>query len=123
MKERNILAGFRTMESAEQAAKQLQQAGFKTVQVSHIGEYPGGGLDQLTNPITGEIPSLGSLSLDADFPSGRNASILAAADPDASGLSDGGQDSVGPSFLLTAVVPENRSEEASQILRSCGGQF
>jgi hypothetical protein len=122
LKERNILAGFRMLDDAEKAADQLKQAGFDTVSVDVIGQYPGGGVQQVMNPTTGAFSSLGNLTLGANFPSGRDAGILAAADPAASGMSDGGQDSIGRSVLLTCVVPEERGDEAVRIIRSCGGE-
>lgn len=122
MKERNILAGFRTPDNAEAAAQALRKAGFQTVQVDMVSQYPGDGVEKRMNPISGKIPSLGSLTLGADFPSGRDSSILAAADPAASGMSDGGQDTLGASVLLTAVVPEDRGDEATGIIRSYGGE-
>ncbi|WP_139492478.1 hypothetical protein [Brevibacillus dissolubilis] len=126
MKERNILAGFHTMDEADKAAEQLKQAGIDTVQVDQVGQYPGIGVEKVLNPITGEIPSLGNLTLSAEFPSGRDASILAAADPDASGLSDGRQGRLASNttgILLTCVVAENRAAEAEQIISSNGGEF
>lgn len=122
MKERNILAGFKSLDAAERAAQALKQAGFQTIQVDGVGQYPGEGVEKVMNPITGEIPSLGNLTLDADFPNGRDASVLAAADPSASGMSDGGQDAIGSSILLTCVVPENQGDQATQLIRSFGGE-
>jgi hypothetical protein len=121
LKERNILAGFRTIDAANNAAEQLRKAGFDTVQVDTIGQYPGDGVEKRMNPITGDIPGLGNLTLGADFPNARDSSVLAAADPAASGMSDGGQDTVGLSVLVTAVVPEERGDEATDMLRSHGG--
>lgn len=120
MKEQNILAGFSFEEAASRAKKALEDAGFSIVQVDHIGQLPGSGVDSILNPITGDIPSLASLTLSGDFPSGRDASVLAAADPDASGMSDSGDAPFTP-FLLTAIVPEDRNAEATQIIRSFGG--
>ncbi|UFJ40421.1 hypothetical protein LOK74_20685 [Brevibacillus humidisoli] len=122
MSERNILAGFRSVDEAERAAEQLRKAGFQTVQVETIDRYPGEDVQQVINPISGQIPSLGALTLGADFPSGRDASVMAAADPSASGMSDGDQDSGGANILLTAVVPEQRGDEAVQLIRSLGGE-
>lgn len=122
MKERNILAGFSSIDAAEQAAQALKQAGFQTIQVDGVGQYPGEGVEKVMNPISGEIPSLGNLTLDADFPNGRDASVLAAADPSASGMSDGGQDMISNSILLTCVVPENQGDQATQLIRSFGGE-
>ena len=122
MKERNILAGFQTVEAAEKAANSLRQAGFDTIQIAHIGQYPGDGIEQITNPVTGEIPSLAALTEAGDFPTGRDASVLAAAGPDASGMADRGDVGLG-NILLTAVVLENRGDEAVQIIRSHGGEI
>ena len=121
MKERNILAGFKSLDAAERAAQALQQAGFQTIQVDGVGQYPGEGVEKYLNPLTGKIPGLGNLTLDADFPTGRDSSILAAADPSASGMSDGGQDAIGASVLLTCVVPENQGNQATELIRSFGG--
>jgi hypothetical protein len=120
VKERNILAGFKTIEAAEKAAQSLRQAGFETIQIAHIGQYPGDGLEEITNPITSDFPSLATLTQAGDFPNGRDASVLAAAGPDASGMADRGVENIG-NILLTAVVPEERGDEAVQIIESFGG--
>jgi len=122
MKERNILAGFRSPDDANKAAEQLRKSGFTTVQVDTVSQYPGDGIDKITNPIAGEVPSLGSLTLEADFHSGREASVLAAADPSASGMADRNMEDIGRNILLTAVVPEERGDEAAEIIKSFGGQ-
>jgi|GEM_PF-399414 len=119
VKEQNILAGFSSEDAAVQAKKALNTAGFTIVQIDHIGQFPGDGVDHVLNPITGQIPSLGSLTLAGDF-SSRDASVLAAADPDASGMADRGDEFNTP-FLLTAVVPADRNAEATEIIRSFGG--
>ncbi|MCK9906010.1 hypothetical protein MXD63_39220, partial [Frankia sp. Cpl3] len=119
----NILAGFRTPDDAGAAAEALRQAGFQTIQVDMVSKYPGDGVEKRMNPITGAIPSLGTITLGANFPSARDASVLAAADPAASGMSDGGQDTSGATVLLTAVVPEERGDEATEILRSFGAEI
>lgn len=121
MKERNILAGFRSVDDATKAADQLRQAGISTVQIDTVGQFPGDGVEKILNPITGEVPSLGSLTLAGDFPNGRDASVLAAASPDASGMADRGEDNLQANTLLTAVVPEERGDEATEIVRSYGG--
>ncbi|QRG67664.1 hypothetical protein [Brevibacillus choshinensis] len=121
MKERNILAGFHTEEEAGKAAEALKQAGFSIVQIDRVGQFPGDGNESIMNPISGQIPSLGSMTLAGDFPNGRDASVLAAASPDASGMADRGDDNLNRSVLLTAVVPEERGDEATQIVTSCGG--
>lgn len=121
MKERNILSGFHTEEEAAKAADALRQAGFSTIQIDRVGQFPGDGNESIMNPISGQIPSLGSMTLAGDFPNGRDASVLAAASPDASGMADRGDDNLNRNILLTAVVPEERGDEATQIITSCGG--
>jgi hypothetical protein len=121
LKERNILAGFQTMDEANKAAEQLRNAGFDTVQVDTVGQFPGDGLEKITNPIAGDFPSLAKLTAAGDFPSGRDASILAAASPNASGMADRDDDNLNSNVLLTAVVPEDRGDEATEMIRSCGG--
>ncbi|MFP3391539.1 hypothetical protein [Brevibacillus sp. SIMBA_040] len=123
LKERNILAGFHTEDEAGKAKEALQQAGFSIISIDRVGQFPGDGNERIMNPITGEIPSLGNLTLAGDFPSGRDASVLAAVDPDASGMADRGDDNMNRSVLLTAVVPEERGDEATEIITSCGGMI
>jgi len=123
LKERNILAGFHTEDEAGKAKEALQHAGFSIISIDRVGQFPGDGNERIMNPITGEIPSLGNLTLAGDFPSGRDASVLAAVDPDASGMADRGDDNMNRSVLLTAVVPEERGDEATEIIRSFGGMI
>ncbi|MFC8684842.1 hypothetical protein [Brevibacillus porteri] len=123
VKERNILAGFHTEEDAQEAEKALRQAGFSIIQIDRIGQFPGDGNEQIMNPISGDFPSLGNLTLAGDFPSGRDASIMAAVDPDASGMADRGDDNLYRSILLTAVVPEEQGDLATEIIRSHGGMI
>lgn len=122
MKERNLLAGFASIDDAQQAEKALKQAGFKETQVDRISPYPGEGTQKLVNPITGDIPGLPHMTLDADF-SSNTTSILAATDVSASGLSDGDgpKPEVNRSILLTAVVPDKQADQAMQIIRNNGG--
>lgn len=121
LKERNILAGFHTEDEAEKAATALRQAGFSIVQIDRVGQFSGDGNERIMNPISGKIPSLGSMTLAGDFPNGRDASALAAASPDASGMADRGDDDLNRNVLLTCVVPEERGDEATEIIRSYGG--
>lgn len=124
MKERNLLASFVSVDDAQEAEKALNQAGFSITQVDSIRFYPGEGPRQTMNPLTGDFPGLGYLTLDADFNS-VSAGILAATDPSASGMSDG--DGMMPeanrNVLLTAVVPEEQAEQAIEMIRQYGGEI
>lgn len=124
MKERNLLVGFASIDDAQEAEKALKQAGITETQVDQISPYPGEGPQQVMNPLTGNIPSLGYLTLDAQF-SSKTASILAATDVSASGMSDGDgmMPEVNQSVLLTAIVPEEQADQAIQIARQYGGNI
>jgi len=123
MKEISILAGFSSLQSAQQAADELRQLGCSTVQIDDVSSYPGKGVDNIMNPITGDIPNLGSMTLSGDFPTGRDASVLAAADPSASGMTDRGAEASMPGLLLTCLVDDAISSKANQIIQSHGGMI
>ncbi|MFC6332047.1 hypothetical protein ACFP56_05385 [Paenibacillus septentrionalis] len=119
--EKNILAYFKSPEEAEQAAKQLEAIGTIDMSIDRFSKNPGGDLNSIMNPITGEFSSLASLSLNADITE-RDAGILLASGTDASGLSDGGQGGpTGRDILLTVVVDEAVHQQALQICEQAGG--
>jgi hypothetical protein len=123
MGQKNILAYFKSMDEAQGVKKKLQSLRVIDVSVDRIGKYPGEGVQQNTNPITGDFPNLGHLTLDADFDN-QSAGILAAADVSASGFSDGGQGGpTGRDVLLTAVVDEQTYDQAARIVQDGGGQI
>lgn len=124
MKERNLLAGFVSIDDAQEAEKALKNAGFQEIQVDTISPFSGEGVEQRMNPITGNIPGLAHMTLDADF-SNESAAILAAASPGASGMSDGDgmMPEVNQGVLLTAVVPDNQADQAEQIIKQYGGNI
>jgi hypothetical protein len=118
--EKNILAFFKSPEEADRALKQMESLSIVDSSVRRVDGYPGEGAD-VDNPITGDIPSLGAMTLSGDFDD-RNAGILAAASVSASGMSSGGPDNVvtGKDVLLTVVVQEQDHERALQIVREAG---
>ena len=124
MKERNLLAGFVSIDDAQEAEKALKNAGFQEIQVDTISPFPGEGVEQRMNPITGNIPGLAHMTLDADF-SNESAAILAASSPGARGMSDGVgmMPEVTQGVLLTAVVPDNQADQAEQIIKQYGGNI
>ncbi|MCL6631756.1 MAG: hypothetical protein K6T63_03910 [Alicyclobacillus herbarius] len=121
MKERTVLASFFSESDANQAADRIHNLGVKTTQVAQL--HTGGfGDEGRPIPIAGKIQSLASLTLQAD--TSRDAAVLLAADPSASGMADTAE---GPSvsgernFLLTVVCPEEKVEEVVQIIKECNG--
>ncbi|WP_232698032.1 hypothetical protein [Brevibacillus daliensis] len=123
MKEISIIAGFKILENAKKAAQELREMGCSTVQLNGVSNYPGEGVEKITNPIQGKISSLGSMTLDADFPSGRDASVMAAVDPSASGMADRGAEFNMPGNMLTVLVDDAVSSNAEKIIQKYGGMF
>lgn len=118
MSEKNILAYFNTQEQAEQIANRLKSLGVD-YQIDRVHRYPEGTADQLMNPVTGQIGSLSDLTL-GDM--SGDVGPLTATDTAASGMSDGGQNSVtGRDVLLAAIVDESQFEQIRSEIRSNGG--
>lgn len=118
MPEQGILAYFKDPEDAKHAAKKLESLGIQTIQIDRVSTNPGESVSKLVNPITGNMPSLGRMTLGTDF-DGRNAAVLAAADPSANGLS--GELVSGEDILLTVVCEKNLVERAVKIIKDAGG--
>ncbi|TCS80788.1 hypothetical protein [Tepidibacillus fermentans] len=121
-KTRNILASFRTVDEAQRAGQELKALGIKEMQIDRVSLYPGFNLNEFSNPITGRFDSLADLTLGSDF-SNKSAEILAAADVNASGLSDGGEMDIDRNVLLTIVADENLADQAEQIIQKYNGMF
>jgi hypothetical protein len=121
MGEKNILAYFKTHKEAESVAKHLKSMGIQNIKIDRFSKYPGDGVEVLNNPITGNVSSLANLTSNTDVNS-RDAGILAAADIDASGMSDGGQEITGRDVLLTAVVDEARLKQTLKAIENAGGR-
>jgi hypothetical protein len=121
MSEKNILAFFKSPEEAQAVESKLKSLQAIDVSIDRFSKYPGEGLEQRMNPITGNFGSLGELTLDADY-SNESAAILSAADITASGMSDGGQGGpTGRDILLTAVVQEQDFDKAMEVIKAGGG--
>lgn len=120
MAEKPIIVYFNTPEQANEALARMKSE-FEVIEsaIDRFDGYPGEGYDP-NNPITGDIPSLGSITLNGNF--GRDAGILAAASADASGMSSGGPENrvSGVDIILTAIVQEENGDRAMQIARECG---
>jgi hypothetical protein len=119
MSERNILAYFNTIEQAEHIVNQLKNMGISDFQIDRVHRYPEGTADNLMSPVTGQIGSLSDLTI-GDI--SGDVGPLTAADPSASGMSDGGQSSItGRDVLLAAIVDESQFEQLRNEIRSQGG--
>ena len=121
MAEKNILAYFKSPEEAEAVSRKLESLRVVDMSIDRFSRFAGGNTYSNANTLGGEITSLASLTLDASIES-RSAGILAAADPGASGMSDGGQDEIsGRDILLTVVVEEESFDQAMSIIQEAGG--
>ncbi|HEY0826776.1 MAG TPA: hypothetical protein VGE40_01655 [Bacilli bacterium] len=120
--EKNILAFFKSETEAESAAAKLKDLQVLDISIDHFSKNPGEGIERQMNPATGNISSLGKLTLGANVDS-RSEGILLAADVDASGMSDGGQGGQNGArdILLTVVMEENKFDQAKQIVEEAGG--
>lgn len=120
--ERAIIAGFRTMAAAEQAGQELKNLGIIDMSIGRIDEHPATEYERRPeNAITGDYPGLASATFDRDMD--RDSSILASADPSASGMSDGNDEDIGIDVTLTVVVADKSFEQAEKIVRKNGGRF
>ncbi|NEZ42809.1 hypothetical protein [Paenibacillus alvei] len=118
MTEKPIIVYFKSPEQAKKALDQMKSE-FEIIesQIVRFDGYPGSGYDP-NNPITGDIPSLGSITLNGNF--GRDSGILAATSTSASGMSSGGTRVSGFDIILTAIVDKNNGDRAMQIAKECG---
>ena len=120
MADKNILAYFKSPDQAQEAAAKLRDLGVIDLQIDRFRKYPGDGVSQFMNPITGQIESLADLTLGLED-SGPDSRVLLDADVTASGLSSGGNEAAtGHDILLTAVVDEAKHHQALDLLREAG---
>jgi len=119
--ERNVLAYFRSEEEAKAALAGMSHLRIADSSIRRVDRYPGGGMHDIMNPLSSDFPGLGYLVYGTDF-TNSSASILAAADVSASGLSSGGPDNrvTGRDVLLTVVVDEQDYEQAVRIAMDAG---
>lgn len=121
MAEKNIIAFFKRPDEAERALKQIEaNGGVVDSSIDNVDGYPGDGVDESFNPLTGDFPGLGFLTLGGDFQ--KDAGVLAATSVSASGMSAGGPDNkvTGRNICLTVVIDEQNYEQAMQIVEQAG---
>jgi hypothetical protein len=119
-KERSVLASFHSQSEAESAQAKAEKLGVSDTQVAHFSAYGTPDRQDPIHTISGEIPSLAALTLDTHATS-RDAGILLAVDPSASGMSDGEGRITGRDWLLTVVCPEDKVEAVVKIIKDGNG--
>lgn len=121
MKERTVLASFYSESEAQQAANEIKKLYTSaTVQVDELHAFSGYFPEKRSFSISGDIPSLASLSLNTT-PTNRDSGILLAANPAASGMSDGQDTITGRNFLLTVICPESSVDHVVTLIRHYRG--
>ncbi|MFC7681483.1 hypothetical protein [Paenibacillus sp. GCM10028914] len=120
MSEKNILAYFKSPEEAQSVARKLEALRVADMSINRFSAYPGGEMNNIMNPLTGDIVSLTSMTQNSAL-SNRSAGILGAADPSASGMSAGEDEVQGRDILLTVVLDESVFHQALSIIEDAGG--
>ena len=120
MSERSVLSSFRSASEARKAAELIKQLGVEVAQIDELHAFGGYHHDRESYLISGQIPSLASATLNVD-PSSKDASVMLAADPSASGMADQTDQMAEHNFLLTVVCPSELVEQVVQIIKSSGG--
>jgi hypothetical protein len=123
--ERAIFAYFPSSTMAQDAINALTQAGFSDAsmrRVSHFGVVRDASYDNaLTSAET--LTGLTLFSSNTDKDQNQSARILMGADPSVSGFSDRGYGLAGKkAFAVVAFAPEERVDEAVQLIKSQGGE-
>lgn len=119
--EKNILAYFKSPDDAQEVLHKLQALRVIDARIDRIARYPGDSPEVPRNPSQGQITGLPGLT-QGSMESDPSVGILIAADPAASGYSDGGGGGVtGRDILLTAVVDETVHHKALRIVEDAGG--
>ncbi|MNI10611.1 hypothetical protein D3C73_637280 [compost metagenome] len=123
MSEKSILAYFKSPEEAEAVSRKLQSLRVIDMSINRFSKYPGNAQYSGNNPLTGDIPSLATMTLNST-PDTRSAGILAAADTSASGMSHGGEGGpTGRDILLTVVLDSGVFDQALSLIEEAGGMI
>lgn len=123
--ERALLAYFPSSTRAQDAASELKDQGFvpdsESIQIDRVSRFGASSDANYNSPIN----NANTLSGVTIFSSqGNDVSPLLAADPSASGMSDGGNGMAGGhAFLLTLVTNEKNVKEAVNIIKQYGGDI
>lgn len=124
--ERSILAFFSSSTAAQNALKELKEAGIPidegSIAIDRISRYDMRINNEMNNPINNALTLSGPVLYSSSSPAGGPNPLLAASDS-ASGLgnSDAGA-AGGTGFLLTVVTKEEKVEEAIKIIKENGGR-
>lgn len=119
--ERSIIAYFPSSTKGEKALKELKEAGYKDMGMRRVSAYGTSYDAEYNNPIN-RAESLAALTTYSDGTMDRDAGILLAADPAASGLAGGGELVGKKAFSVVVVTNEEGIDKAVGILKKNGGE-
>ena len=108
----SIMATFRTEKQAEKAARELEEAGYRDVQVDRVTEVNSTPKDRTDAPFTRSL---------TNEPGPER--VLGAANPAVSGMAVNFEVVTGENILLTVVIENDRFAEAKRIIRKHGGNY
>ena len=123
--ERSVLAYFPTNDKARQAAGELKEMGYNTVQVDRISRY-GESLDSEINyPVNRALSNSGLTLFSAE--AGEldvNERILHGSDPSVSGYGDNNYGLAGgKAFLVTVVTDDGSVDKVTKIMEKHDGSI
>jgi len=122
--EKTIIAHFPSSTKAQAAANALAAIGLTDNYIRRNSRYGLSFDDDRNDAIAGAAETLTGLTLfSTNSPNDENeaARVLMGADPSVSGLSTGDGLAGGAAFTLISFVPEEKVEEAVQLIKTNGG--
>ena len=123
-RESSLKAYFSTDSNAESCASALNEAGIKNVQLEMVSGY---GMEQgsgLNNPMAKLVRSMTGLNIspiDTNILTDNDSRELMVGDPLI--YSMGGEVAGRQAFMLSAVIGEDKTGEAENIIKEHGGQI
>ena len=123
-KEQTIISYFFTEKKVKNALQALNTAGLEDGHIRKVSRFGVTNDRTQDDPISRAETLTGLTVFSANTSKEENASVrvLLGADPSVSGLSTSGNEMPGPVYSLTAFVPEDRVEEAVEIIKQNGGE-
>ena len=124
--ERTLIAFFPSSTKAEQARQALASRGVDA-EIKRNSRFGASSDPVINNALTGQAETLTGLtvySTNVANEDNQNARVLMGADPSVSGFSSKGYGMAGgAAFTLVAFAPEDKVEQAVQIIKQNGGEI
>jgi len=123
---RSILSFFNSSNSADDASREIIQAGLVmepgSISMERVSQYGVSYNHELNNPVNNAW-TISGLTLDGSDSSGDGPDPLLAATDSASGMAtDGAEMAGGEAFMLTVVTANENVDQAVAIIKNFGGR-